>query len=176
MDPAESLMDRVIAKHNISTSHFPSFSVFLLFVALFCVTVVDLLLLAYIYASKMGSPEEISASSAPAEVTSSTPDFLSGEKIAPITRTETPELEKSDLKIDDEAGALAVQALESGPVDAEASRKVLRKIDMYILPFLCITYGRGSLETSLQGHQLTMRQVYNSWTRQAWDIPVSSAS
>ncbi|OJD32040.1 mfs general substrate transporter [Diplodia corticola] len=48
---------------------------------------------------------------------------------------------KSRLRIDDEAGDLATQALTSGPLDPEMSKKVLRKIDMYILPFLCITYA-----------------------------------
>ncbi|KAL0264708.1 hypothetical protein SLS55_000659 [Diplodia seriata] len=49
--------------------------------------------------------------------------------------------EKSRLRIDDEAGDLAAKALTSGPLDPELSKRVLRKIDMYILPFLCITYA-----------------------------------
>ncbi|OTB08261.1 hypothetical protein M426DRAFT_264887 [Hypoxylon sp. CI-4A] len=41
----------------------------------------------------------------------------------------------------DEAGALAVTALTAAPVDEEASRQVRRKIDLYILPFLCVTFA-----------------------------------
>ena len=82
----------------------------------------------------MGSPNRISASSA-AEV------GPSDEKIAAVIKTDTEDLSKSDLHIDDEAGVVAAKALASGPAEAEISKKVLRKIDFYILPFLCITYG-----------------------------------
>jgi hypothetical protein len=81
----------------------------------------------------MGSPNEISASSAPEE------------KIAAVTQTDTEELSKFDHHIDDEAGVVAVKALASGPAEAEISKKVLRKIDFYILPFLCITYGTSRI-------------------------------
>lgn len=67
------------------------------------------------------------------------------EKIAVVTASDTAsdhhDFVKSELHIDDEAGAIAAQALASGPADAEISKRVLKKIDMYILPFLCITYG-----------------------------------
>ena len=85
---------------------------------------------------KMGSQNEISAPSG-ADVAPS-----SDEKTTAVVRTETEDLAKSELRIDDEAGVLAVRALENGPAEAEISKKVLRKIDMYILPFLCITYGK----------------------------------
>lgn len=49
--------------------------------------------------------------------------------------------EKAGLHIDDEAGKLVGLALASGPAEAEISKRVLRKIDFYILPFLCVTYG-----------------------------------
>lgn len=65
----------------------------------------------------------------------------SNEKIAVVTEANGDDFAKSDLHIDDEAGSLAAQALASGPAEAEISKRVLRKIDMYILPFLCITYG-----------------------------------
>jgi hypothetical protein len=87
---------------------------------------------------KMGSPNEISASSAP-DLDSS------NEKITAVTQTDVEDLSKSDLHIDDEAGVVAAKALASGPADIEISKKVLRKIDLYILPFLCITYGRLSI-------------------------------
>jgi hypothetical protein len=51
------------------------------------------------------------------------------------------DIAKHDLHLDDEAGEVAVQALVSGPVEAEASKSVLKKIDKWILPFLMITYG-----------------------------------
>jgi hypothetical protein len=93
----------------------------------------------------MGAPNEISVSSE----TEALPPTLTGalttdEKITQVTRTESHALGKATLQIDDEAGILAVRALESGPADAEISNKVLRKIDFYILPFLCITYGKDT--------------------------------
>ncbi|KAH8902081.1 hypothetical protein BR93DRAFT_887917, partial [Coniochaeta sp. PMI_546] len=45
------------------------------------------------------------------------------------------------VSIKDETGDLAIQALSLGDVDPAASKRVLRKIDMYILPFLCCTYA-----------------------------------
>lgn len=47
----------------------------------------------------------------------------------------------SKLAIKDEAGELAAQALQAGAVDQDASARVRRKIDLYILPFLCVTYA-----------------------------------
>jgi len=91
----------------------------------------------------MGFPNEISASTAPEVVTSTLPE-VTDEKISPVTRAETNDLGKVNAQIDDEAGIIAVRALESGPAEAEISRRVLRKIDLYILPFLCITYGKTS--------------------------------
>lgn len=85
----------------------------------------------------MGSPNEV--------ITSSTPELSASDgKIAAVTPTDIEDLSKSDLHIDDEAGAVAAKALASGPPDTEISKKVLRKIDFYILPFLCITYGKPS--------------------------------
>ena len=69
-----------------------------------------------------------------------TPDSdISNEKTVAITQKEPNE--KAGLHIDDEAGQLVGLALASGPAEAEISKRVLRKIDFYILPFLCITYG-----------------------------------
>lgn len=64
------------------------------------------------------------------------------EKISSIPLTEDVLTEKKAAKITDEAGELAVLALASGEPDAELSKKVLRKIDLYLLPFLCVTYGK----------------------------------
>lgn len=83
----------------------------------------------------MGAPEEAIASTAP-EV------GPADENIAAVTQADMDDFSKSDLHIDDEAGVVAAKALASGPADAELSQKVLRKIDFYILPFLCITYGK----------------------------------
>lgn len=60
--------------------------------------------------------------------------------------------EKSRLRIDDEVGDLAAKALTSGPVDPEMSKRVLRKIDMYILPFLCITYALQFIDKTSLGY------------------------
>lgn len=49
--------------------------------------------------------------------------------------------EKKSHYIKDEAGDLAVMAISAGQVDPAASKRVLRKIDLHILPFLCITYA-----------------------------------
>jgi hypothetical protein len=43
--------------------------------------------------------------------------------------------------IKDEAGEVAELALASGLATAEESKAVLRKIDLYILPIMSITYG-----------------------------------
>ncbi|KAH6693357.1 major facilitator superfamily domain-containing protein [Leptodontidium sp. MPI-SDFR-AT-0119] len=92
----------------------------------------------------MGAQDEISASN---EV-----QVTSNEKIAVVTESDEVGFDKSELHIDDEAGEIAAQALASGPADAEVSRKVLRKIDLYILPFLCITYGLQFLDKTTLGY------------------------
>lgn len=61
--------------------------------------------------------------------------------------------EKSPVTIiKDETGNLATLALANGAVDPEASRKVLKKIDMYILPFLCITYALQFIDKTSLGY------------------------
>lgn len=87
---------------------------------------------------KMSSPIE--------KVPQSEPEVVSSdEKIVAVTTNDVEDLGKSDLNIDDEAGAMAAKALASGEADPVMSKKVLRKIDLYILPFLCITYGEDFL-------------------------------
>jgi MFS family permease len=56
------------------------------------------------------------------------------------------------VSIKDETGALAIQALSQGEVDPEASKRVLRKIDMYILPFLCCTYALQFIDKTSLGY------------------------
>lgn len=64
-----------------------------------------------------------------------------------------PPPEKPAIAIKDETGNLAALALAHGAVvDPEASRKVLRKIDMYILPFLCITYALQFIDKTSLGY------------------------
>ncbi|KAI0109891.1 MFS general substrate transporter [Daldinia grandis] len=58
-----------------------------------------------------------------------------------ITTSSILDADAVELDIKDEAGALAARALTSDVVDEETSRKVRRKIDMRILPFLCVTYA-----------------------------------
>ena len=84
----------------------------------------------------MGSPDEITPRGA-AELPSV------NEKIAVMSQQEGEAYIKPGLHINDEAGDLATQALAIGPANVELSKKVLRKIDLYILPFLCITYGKS---------------------------------
>jgi hypothetical protein len=88
----------------------------------------------------MGSADEIAASI--------DADFVPtiNEKINVVTESQGDDFGKTELHIDDEAGALAVQALVSGPAEAAISKKVLKKIDLYILPFLCITYGTSPFQ------------------------------
>ncbi|RDW84454.1 hypothetical protein BP6252_02044 [Coleophoma cylindrospora] len=74
------------------------------------------------------------------------------EKITAVGTSDADDLGKSDLRIDDEAGVIAVQALASGVVDPVLSKKVLRKIDFYILPFLCVTYGLQFLDKTSLGY------------------------
>lgn len=52
----------------------------------------------------------------------------------------SPHTEKMAARITDEAGDLAVLAISAGAVDEASGKRVLRKIDLHILPFLCITY------------------------------------
>ncbi|KAF2807901.1 MFS general substrate transporter [Mytilinidion resinicola] len=76
----------------------------------------------------------------------------SGEIEKDVAKVDTINLEKSTLHIDDEAGDLAAQALASGRLDEAASKKVLRKIDLYILPFLCITYALQFIDKTSLGY------------------------
>ncbi|KAH8896692.1 MFS general substrate transporter [Thozetella sp. PMI_491] len=61
-----------------------------------------------------------------------------------------PPLEKVSIK--DETGELAARAFLNGPDDPEVSRRVRRKIDMYILPFLCITYMLQFIDKTSLGY------------------------
>jgi MFS family permease len=73
-----------------------------------------------------------------------------GDAIRPTTAEQDVDLNKMDIK--DEAGDLAARALMSGAVDPEASARVRRKIDMHILPFLCITYGLQFIDKTSLGY------------------------
>ncbi|KAI2637233.1 MFS general substrate transporter [Hypomontagnella submonticulosa] len=57
-----------------------------------------------------------------------------------------------ELDIKDEAGSLAARALTSAILDDESSRKVRRKIDIRILPFLCITYALQFIDKTSLGY------------------------
>ena len=69
--------------------------------------------------------------------------------VAPAVAIDDVQTEKEIAKITDEAGEMAVVALASGEVDPVMSKKVLRKIDMYLLPMLCVTYGICILPSKL---------------------------
>ncbi|KAH8650111.1 major facilitator superfamily domain-containing protein [Xylariales sp. PMI_506] len=75
---------------------------------------------------------------------------LPADNIQPVAETHGDDVAK--LNIQDEAGELAARALMSGEVDPEASRRVRQKIDRYILPFLCITYGLQFIDKSSLGY------------------------
>lgn len=64
------------------------------------------------------------------------------EKVATVVE-EPVEFKDAKHRIDDEAGALADRALASRDLDEAESRKVLKKIDFYILPLLFVTYGKS---------------------------------
>lgn len=97
-------------------------------------------------------------------------DALSpNEKIAPTVEEAPAEFADSKLKIDDEVGALASQALASGDLDQEESRSVLRKIDLYILPLLFVTYG-WSCCFPVWRKNAELQQVFNSWVRDGIEI------
>ncbi|SPN99720.1 related to permease of the major facilitator superfamily [Cephalotrichum gorgonifer] len=62
------------------------------------------------------------------------------------------EPQKHAIHITDEAGDLAGKALAAGPLDEEASKRVRRKIDLYILPFLCATYALQFIDKTSLGY------------------------
>ncbi|KAI2472979.1 MFS general substrate transporter [Annulohypoxylon bovei var. microspora] len=59
--------------------------------------------------------------------------------ITPFTIIRDTEAADPDIK--DETGSLGARALASAPISNKASRKIRRKIDIQILPLLCITYA-----------------------------------
>ncbi|KAI0852934.1 MFS general substrate transporter [Daldinia vernicosa] len=69
-----------------------------------------------------------------------------------ITTSGIRDVEAVELNIKDEAGALAARALTSDSVDKETSRKVRRKIDIRILPFLCVTYALMFIDKTSLGY------------------------
>ncbi|KAI1770287.1 MFS general substrate transporter [Hypoxylon cercidicola] len=64
----------------------------------------------------------------------------------------TGDAKVAELDIKDEAGDLAARALMSATVDEETARKVRRKIDLRILPFLCITYALQFIDKTSLGY------------------------
>ncbi|KAJ4388024.1 hypothetical protein N0V93_008629 [Gnomoniopsis smithogilvyi] len=76
-------------------------------------------------------------------------DRISISREGPGTHDDTS---KTHVSIKDETGDLAALALANGTVDPEASRQVLKKIDMYILPFLCITYALQFIDKTSLGY------------------------
>ncbi|UNI25028.1 hypothetical protein JDV02_010737 [Purpureocillium takamizusanense] len=72
------------------------------------------------------------------------PSTGAGEAIELSVSRQASHAERDDkgaARITDEAGDLAVRAIAAGEPDAAASKRVLRKIDARILPFLCVTYA-----------------------------------
>ena len=130
----------------------PSYRLLLVF---FLLVSPCLLLFHYRVAVKMVSTE-ISTPSEPQVIPSNEKEVVvADEKINEATRTNTLDFEKKNIQISDEAGELAARALASGPAEAEVSRRVLRKIDLYILPILCVTYGQWTLYSPITDTILT---------------------
>lgn len=62
------------------------------------------------------------------------------------------EIQMVNMTIQDEAGELAAKALLMAELDKESSAAVRRKIDMRILPFLCITYALQFIDKTSLGY------------------------
>jgi hypothetical protein len=62
--------------------------------------------------------------------------------ITAVHDIEDSEVGKPGLHIKDEAGNVAVTALATDSASLEDRKAVLRKIDLYILPMMCVTYGK----------------------------------
>ncbi|KXJ92112.1 major facilitator superfamily domain-containing protein [Microdochium bolleyi] len=62
------------------------------------------------------------------------------------------DVQMASMQIQDEAGELAARALMMGELDEENARRVRRKIDMHILPFLCITYALQFIDKTSLGY------------------------
>lgn len=58
----------------------------------------------------------------------------------------------TNAHIKDETGTLATLALNNGPMNQNTSRHVLRKVDVHILPFLCITYALQFIDKTCLGY------------------------
>jgi MFS family permease len=67
-------------------------------------------------------------------------------------RDPTDGVSVTKLSIKDETGDLATQAILLGAADSAASHRVRRKIDMYILPFLCVTYALQFVDKTSLGY------------------------
>ncbi|KAI1470599.1 MFS general substrate transporter [Daldinia caldariorum] len=87
---------------------------------------------------------------------------MASEKITgqeTVTPSGIPGRGAGQLDIKDEAGILAARALACGTVDEETSRKVRRKIDIRILPFLCITYALMFIDKTSLGYSSVYRII-----------------
>ncbi|KAI8957673.1 MFS general substrate transporter [Daldinia sp. FL1419] len=69
-----------------------------------------------------------------------------------IASSDVHDTKAVELDIKDEAGDLAARALMSDKVDEETSRKIGRKIDICILPFLCVTYALMFIDKTSLGY------------------------
>ncbi|KAI9733141.1 MAG: hypothetical protein M1834_003688 [Cirrosporium novae-zelandiae] len=88
-------------------------------------------------------PESASSKISPPSASPATDVSIVNEK---VTSNVNVDVEKSTLNLDDEAGSIAAKALASGPLDPHEAKKLLKKIDWYILPFMCVTYGLQFLD------------------------------
>ncbi|EPE29458.1 MFS general substrate transporter [Glarea lozoyensis ATCC 20868] len=75
-----------------------------------------------------------------------------GHNITSLHDVDDTEIGKTGLHIKDEAGNIAVTALATDAASAEDRKVVLRKIDLYILPIMCVTYGLQFLDKTALGY------------------------
>ena len=77
------------------------------------------------------------------------------EKVVPLQSQEPSEIERHAKceKGEDEASKLATHRIE---ISAEASRNVCRKIDLHMLPWLCIVYGLQYLDKTALSYASSM--------------------
>jgi hypothetical protein len=83
------------------------------------------------------SEKEVVSSEIPAQAVSD------DHKITAIHDIDDTEIGKPGLHIKDEAGNVVVTALATDSASPEDRKAVLCKIDLYILPMMCVTYGKS---------------------------------
>lgn len=102
---------------------------------------------------------------------------IDAENAVSINDQNSAKLVKADTDNVDDAYA-AVQAHGDVVVDAATDKRLLRKIDRYILPIMCLVYGMYAwiCEQNSMQQNASLRYLGITWTRPLCRIPVSWAS